>query len=323
MQVMSVTGPVAAEDLGPTLVHEHIIIALPGEELDPRYAPNRELIVQIAVERLKELHGHGIRTLVDPCPIELGRDPQLYAEVSEKSGVQIIFATGFYFEALGIPGYWRARDTEEIAEFYIHELTHGVGKTGLRPGVIKAATGFEVSDNERRILAAAAQAQKAMGCAIITHTEHSRHGDVQQQIFAENGADPGRILIGHQDEQTAWEPIRDLAARGTFVGIDRVGTEALAPDSRRADHAAALVKHGYAGHLCLSQDRVCTLSAARFPFRIPHAAKLDPVQYMQNGRPLSYVFTEFAAMLRERGVSDVDLDTIFRANPRRLLTGMP
>jgi phosphotriesterase-related protein len=322
MQVMSVTGPINAADLGPTLVHEHIIVSMPGEELDPHYAPDRRQIVAIAVDRMQELYAHGVRTLVDPCPIELGRDPELYAEVSEKSGVAIIFATGFYYEALGIPPYWRARETEEIAEFYMRELTHGVGKTGLRPGIIKAATGLDVTDNERRILAAAGQAQKAMGCAIITHTEQSRHGDVQQRIFAENGADPSRILIGHQDEQPDWEPIRDLANGGTFVGIDRVGAEGFAPDTRRADHVAALVREGYGGHVCLSQDRVCTLTAPRFPFRVRAGVVVDPVAYITNGRPLTYVLTGFADMLRERGVADADIDVIFRDNPRRLLTGV-
>src|SRR5262245_31561751 len=60
MQVMSVTGPIAAEDLGRTLVHEHIVISMPGEELDPLYAPDREAIVRIAVERLQELYSHGV-----------------------------------------------------------------------------------------------------------------------------------------------------------------------------------------------------------------------------------------------------------------------
>jgi phosphotriesterase-related protein len=149
MQVMSVTGPVTAAELGRTLVHEHIVVGMPGQELDPTQAPDRRDIVAMAVDKLQELKDHGVDALVDPCPIELGRDPELYAEVSERSGVRIVFATGFYYEASGIPLYWRARDKQEIAELYLHELTHGVGRTGLRPGVIKAATGLEVTPRRR------------------------------------------------------------------------------------------------------------------------------------------------------------------------------
>jgi len=319
--IMSVKGAVGGEELGRTLVHEHIIISLPGEELDPLYLPDRREIIAIATDRLQELRDHGVSTIVDPCPIELGRDPELYATVSEKSGVNIIFATGFYHEQLGIPAYWRARSAEEIADFYLHEISQGVGKTGLRPGVIKAATGTVVTDTERKILAGAAIAQKQAGIAIITHTEHSLHGEVQQDIFAANGADLSRILIGHQDEQVMADPIIKLAERGTFVGIDRVGIEALAPDERRADIVAALLRQGHTHRICLSQDCVCTMSAARFPFPTPPDFTMTPAEYIKKNKPLSYVLTGFSALLKDRGVTEQQLDIIFRNNPRRLLTG--
>jgi phosphotriesterase-related protein len=321
MAVMSVTGPLSGAELGVTLVHEHIVMRAQGEELDPRYAPDRREVVEIATDRLQELAGHGVTAIVDPCPIELGRDPELYAEVSARSGVRIVFATGFYYEAFGIPPYWRARDAEEIAELYLHEIANGVGKTGLRPGVIKAATGVEVTDLERKVLAGAAMAQKESGVAIITHTEHSRHGEVQQDIFAEHGADLSRVLIGHQDEQPTPEPIEALARRGTFVGVDRIGLEFLASDETRADNVAALVKRGFAGQVCLSQDCVCTMTAARFPFPSPKSRRPTPREFTQNNKPLSYVVTNFASRLRERGVTDADIDVMMRDNPRRLLTG--
>ncbi|QZP08998.1 hypothetical protein [Caenibius sp. WL] len=321
MAVMSVTGPIAAAELGATLVHEHIIVGMPGQELDPTQAPDRREIVAMAVDKLQELKAHGVSTIVDPCPIELGRDPELYADVSERSGVNIVFATGFYYEASGIPLYWRARDKEEIAELYLHELENGVGNTGLRPGIIKAATGLDVTPLERTVLAAAAMAQCAADCAIITHTENSRHGDVQQAIFAEHGADPHRILIGHQDEQSDWEAIRQLTEGNTFIGIDRVGYDILAPDERRADHVAALIRNGYVRQVCLSQDCICTMASPRLPFAMPPGYKMTPAAFLAGNKPLSYVVTGFSDLLRERGVTDADLDIIFRDNPRRLLAG--
>jgi phosphotriesterase-related protein len=325
MTVMSVTGPLRGDQLGATLVHEHIVVSMPGEELDPHYAPDRPEIVAMAVDRLQELKSHGVATIVDPCPIELGRDPELYLEVSQKSGVNIVFATGFYMEELGIPMYWRARDANEIAEFYLKELTDGVGRTGFRPGVIKAATGVEVTPAERRVLTAAGMAQKQAGVAIITHTEHSKHGDTQQQIFAEAGADMSRVLIGHQDEQTSPEPMLKLAKRGTFVGVDRIGMEMLAPDDTRADNVTALVKHGHGKQVCLSQDCVCAMTAPRFPFRLPDNIPMEhrpsPKTWPKMTKPMSYVLTDFVPRLLKRGVSQTDIDTIFRDNPRRLLTG--
>jgi phosphotriesterase-related protein len=321
---MSVAGPLNAQDLGRTLVHEHIVISMPGERLDPNFAPDRREIRAMATERLRELKDHGVSTLVDPCPIELGRDPELYAEVSASSGIQIIFATGFYYEGTGLPAYWRAREPEEIADFYLKEINDGVGHTGLRPGVIKAATGLEVTPAEHRCLAGAAIAQKKAGVAIITHTENSRHGDTQQDIFAANGADLSRVLIGHQDEQTSPDPIRKLAKRGTFVGIDRIGL-LLASDETRADHVATLVKEGLARNVCLSQDCVCALTAPRMPFWMP--PEMRPTQtnpqkaWDAMSKPYTYILTHFVPMLKERGVTDDDIDVMLRANPRRLLTG--
>lgn len=321
MQVMSVTGPVAAADLGRVLVHEHITIDMPGQELDPSYKPDIPEIVARAVEQLQKLRDLGVGAIVDPCPIEMGRDPELYATVSEKSGVKIIFATGFYMEAMGIPHYWRARDADEIAEFYLSEISNGVGSTGLRPGIIKAATGLDASPLERKVLAGAAKASAESGVAIITHTENSRHGDVQQAVFAENGADPSRIMIGHQDEQKSAPPIAALAANGTFVGIDRVGLESLASDDHRADMVAELIRGGHRDRICLSQDCVCNSKAAKVPFALSTGVKITIEQFLGNMKPMTHVLTGFADKLRDRGVTNEDIDVIFRDNPRRLLTG--
>jgi phosphotriesterase-related protein len=329
-KVQTVTGPIEAEALGRTLVHEHIVITWAGEQYERRVAFSRADIVARAVEKLAELYDAGFRTFVDPCPIELGRDPELYAEVSQKSGMHVVCTTGFYTEhqGWGLPTYWRARDPEEFAEHYVAELREGIADTGgIRAGAIKAATGFEVTDAERRALSGAALAQREAGVAIITHTQSSRHGDVQQDIFAEHGADLARVLIGHQDEQEDVAAIRALVQRGTFVGIDRVGLEMMAPDARRADHVATLVQEGYTGQVCLSQDHICAVTAARPSFFVPPemraamAARKADIDWQTTDRPLTYITTDFVPMLRERGVTDAAVETILTDNPRRLLAG--
>jgi phosphotriesterase-related protein len=328
--VQTVTGPVDGADLGRTLVHEHIRISYYGEELDPTYSWDRAETVARAVDKMGELLDAGFRTFVDPCPIELGRDPELYAEISSRSGMRIVCTTGFYTEHMGsgLPFYWRAREPEEIAELYVHELTEGIaGTDGIRAGAIKAATGVEVTPAESRCLTGAARAQHEVGCAIITHTENSRHGDVQQDLFADGGADLGRVLIGHQDEQTDVAPIRKLAERGTFVGVDRIGLEILAPDDRRADHVATLVREGFTEQVCLSQDHICALTAPRPSFYVPPehraaaAQRREAIAWQVWQRPYTYILTDFVPRLRERGVTEADVETIFVDNPRRLLAG--
>jgi len=324
MTVMSVLGPLERSALGRVLVHEHLVISQDGEALDPNAGPDRAEILAIAVDQLQKLKDHGVGTIVDPCPIELGRDPEFYAEASQRSGVNVVFATGFYMEAMGLPHYWRARDKEEITELYLKELTDGVGSTGLRPGIIKAATGMEVTNNEVKCLSAAATAQREVGCAIITHTEHSRNGDRQQEIFAENGGNLAQVLIGHQDEHASAKPLIELARRGTFVGVDRVGLTSLASDESRADIVAGVVKAGFAKRICLSHDCVCTLTAPKFPFAAPweHRPK-DLNEFRAKQKPMTYMFTDFLPMLADRGVGAQDMEVILRENPARLLAGEP
>jgi phosphotriesterase-related protein len=322
MGVMSVTGPVDGAELGRTLVHEHIVIGAEGQHLDPAAAPDRREIAERAVDQLQKLKAHGVASIVDPCPIELGRDPELYAEVSERSGVRIIFATGFYWEGFGIPSYWRARDAEEIADLYLKELSDGVGATGLRPGVIKCATGPEVTAQEEKCLTAAGKAQRQAGCAIITHTEGSRQGDRQQDIFAAAGADLSRVMIGHQDQHKTPDPLIALAERGTFVGVDRIGIEIFNSDEVRADNVAAVVKAGFGHRICLSHDCVCAVSSPRLPFAVPLERRpKDVVVWAQNLKPMTHLLSDFVPRLRERGVSEAEVDVILRDNPRRLLTG--
>ena len=117
MQIQTVTGPIGLDELGRTLMHEHLFIAFPGAEFDPSASFDRAGFVAEAVRRLRQLRtDHGVRTFVDPCPIELGRDAALMREIAEKSEMNVVCTTGFYFEEMGLPVYWRARTVDEIAE---------------------------------------------------------------------------------------------------------------------------------------------------------------------------------------------------------------
>lgn len=330
-ELVTVTGPVTHDQLGRVLVHEHVKISYHGESLDPRYGRDREADIGLAVERMHQLREHGVRTFVDPCPIELGRDPELLAEISERSGMQIVCATGFYFEAhtAGIPYYWRQRWPEEIAEFYLHEIEHGIGETGIRPGVIKVATGDPVSRDEHKVVTGAAMAAAESGLPVITHTENSSHGEIQQEIFAAHGVDLSRCLIGHLDQVPGPSVLTEIADRGSFVGIDRVGMTRRVSDDDRARLVAELLASGHGRHVCLSQDHLCFMTAPRPPYWIPRdkAEWFDTVvrpelETEMFDRPHSYIFTEFVPRLRALGIDDATIEEFFVDNPRRLLTGV-
>ena len=324
--VQTVLGPIDTDDLGPTLVHEHVRISYPGDQLDPGYSWDRGACIATSIERMAGLAEHGVRTFVDPCPIDLGRDPELLAEVARQSGMQIVCSTGFYLEHIGIPYYWRVRSAEEVAEFYLHEINKGIGETGIKPGCIKIASGDPPGEHDRKSIAAAAMAAAESGLALISHCENSVGGDVQQEILAENGADHSRAHIGHQGQSTDMDYIRGIADRGSFVGYDRCGYELLAPDDQRADQVMALVEAGHADKVCLSQDHMGCLCSPRMPFRLPEgmAELADSILAGLNDRlheRRDYLFTSLKPDLEKAGLDAATFDSILTDNPRRLFGG--
>src|SRR5207237_9964690 len=132
-----VPGPIDTDDLGPTLVHEHVRISYPGDQLDPGYSWDRGACIATGVERMAGLAEHGVRTFVDPCPIDLGRDPELLAEVARQSGMQIVCSTGFYLEHIGIPYYWRVRSQEDSEAVYRDHDGKGIVGSGPKSGYVK------------------------------------------------------------------------------------------------------------------------------------------------------------------------------------------
>lgn len=325
--VQTVLGPIDAADMGPTLVHEHIVFAYPGDELDPTDTWSRADAIEVAVERMAQLLDYGIRTFVDPCAIEMGRDPELMAEVSQRSGMNVVCATGFYKEEAGLPYYWRVRSSEEVAELYLHEIENGIRSTGIKPGIIKVACSDPISEHEPAIMKAAAIAARASGLTVITHCENSLGGDVQQQIFAENGVDLARVMIGHQDQAEKAQQLVDVVERGSFVAVDRIGLEILAPDTHRIELIKGVLEAGHQDRICLSQDHICSLRSARFPYKIPDhlkefADQLLPFVLDQiHGRPHTFIFTDFWPKLEAAGVSRATFDSILTDNPRALFGG--
>jgi len=325
VQVQTVLGPVGLDKLGRTLMHEHLFIAFPGAEFDPAAIFDRAGFVAEAVKRLRQLREeHGVRTFVDPCPIELGRDAAMMAEIAEKSEMNVVCTTGFYFEAMGLPVYWRARTTEEIAELYIREITHGIGNTGVRAGAIKVATGAPaITPLERKFLDAACIAQRATGVPIITHTQDGVCGPEQAQAFGEGGVETHRCLIGHCCGNPDPAYHRRVVETGAYIGFDRIGILRLQPDEVRADNLVRLVRAGYGAHVMMSQDRHCGwLGKMARQMSPEEQAHIDQRKAAGDWPPpYTYMFTDFVPMLRERGLRDEEIFSILEENPRRFFAG--
>ena len=325
MHVQTVTGPIGLDQLGRTLMHEHLFIAFAGAEFDPSARFDRPEFVAEAVRRLKQLRiEHGVRSFVDPCPIELGRDAALMREIAEKSEMNVVCTTGFYFEEMGLPIYWRARTVEEIAGLYIREITYGIGTTGIKAGAIKVATGAPaITALEHKFLEAACLAQKATGVPIITHTQDGHAGPEQQAAFAKGGVAAHRCLIGHCCGNADPAYHQRVVDGGSYIGFDRIGLLRYQPDEIRADNLVKLVKNGHRAQIMMSQDRHCGW-LGKFARQISpqEQAKMDALRAEGQWPPhYTYLFTDFVPMLKERGLTEQEIFSMLDENPRRFFAG--
>jgi phosphotriesterase-related protein len=307
LQVQSVLGEVKAEALGMTLVHEHVVSGLSGVFLDWRYAVDRQQVIIRACEALKRAGQHGLKTFVDATTIEMGRDPELLAEVSSRSDTTIICSSGLYASQYGLPTHFREMTVNELADLYIEELMTGIAGTGIRSGVIKVATSDEEpSGSEMKVLQAAAIAQQRAGVPIITHTT-GRGGDRQAALLIEQGVAADSLVIGHVDHKNSSPRyLARILRSGASIAFDRVGNESFLSDSIRAGLFAGLIGDGYLDQLFLSMDSSISWVGPIYP-----AAR-------SASEPCVHLFAKFMPMLRRMGVADEAIERVLVENPLRL-----
>lgn len=318
--IATVTGTATPDQLGTTLMHEHLLIGYPGWEAEAvaDRAARREHVAR-CVERMRELHALGLRTLVDPCPIDLGRDVELMAEVAQASGVRIVCATGLYKEDEGATAYFKFRRhwgdaLGEMTDLFVRELTEGVGETGIRAGVIKVATGAgRITPYEETVLRAAARAHQATGAPITTHTDQGTMGPAQLALLAEEGVPAHAVVVGHSCGSSDLHYHLEMLDRGAVLGFDRFGLEILKPDRERLAALIGLLGLGFERQLVLSHDTVWCWRGR---------APVLPADLLPCWKP-TYVFETIVPRLRAAGVTDEKVRTMLIDNPRRYFAGEP
>ncbi len=310
--INTVTGTISPEQLGTTLMHEHLLIGWAGWELDsaaPKF--DRKTALKNCTERLKETRDLGLQTFVDPCPMDIGRDVTFMAEVAEATKVNIVCATGLYKEDLGNTAYFKQRTIDDIADVYVSEIEKGIGGTGIRAGIIKCATGKgQVTKYEDMCLRAASRAHKKTGVPITTHTEEGTMGREQLDIFASEGVDLRHVIIGHSCGSADLRYHTDMLDRGCLLGFDRFGLDFVQPDKLRLAALIGLAGVGYESQIVLSHDSVaCWLGRGmELP---PELAK-----GVENWTP-THVFKNIVPALKRAGVSDAKVKSMLVENPRR------
>ncbi len=305
--VETARGPVATAELGPTLMHEHIVTRSPGVQENWPHLWDRNAILAMAEKKMADLYERGIRSIVDLTTVDLGRDIGLVADVARRSRVHVIVATGVWWMP---QRYFSAHGVDHVAGLFIKDITEGIGTSGIKAAIIKCATDTAgVTQVIENVLRASARAQKATGVPISTHTwAAGRTGEAQQAIFAQEGVDLSRVIIGHSGDSENLDYLRGLMERGSTIGMDRFGLEHFLPTAKRVDVLAKLCAEGYAGKMVLSHDANC------WSDMLSEDAK-------RRTRPLwhyNHIPDDILPALRKAGVSDDHIDQMLVRNPRAI-----
>ena len=95
--VNSVLGPLDVAHLGFTLPHEHLFTASAGifQTYPELFGEFDEFTHQLE-STLRDAHSGGVQTLIDVSTLDLGRDVRLLADMSRRTGVNVICATGIW-----------------------------------------------------------------------------------------------------------------------------------------------------------------------------------------------------------------------------------
>ena len=320
VMINAVTGPVDSSTLGFTLTHEHVCSVSAGFwQAWPELFGGREAFLDQVSAELAEAKQEGVDTFVDVTTIDLGRDIRLIREAAERSEMTIIACTGHWLDP---SRSMSARTVDELTAFFTREIEEGIEGTDIRAGIIKVANddpgeeGRQLTEFGEKVLRAAARAHLTTGVPITTHAgARNRWGENQADVFEDEGVDPSRVYIGHSDDTDSMGYLTGLLKRGYWIGLDRLpfGSFFAPTFEERADVAAALVAEGYGDKVCLSHD---------FPLGLG-LAPTDRWEGFRGGNPDGILFIQrkFLPALRDRGVTDAQIDQLTRENPRRYFEG--
>jgi predicted metal-dependent phosphotriesterase family hydrolase len=308
--VRTVLGDIDPADMGVTYAHEHLVIdGGRPVEMSPDF-----LLADIdrLSDELRDAEAAGLQTAIDAMPADCGRNPAKLAELSRRTGVNIVAATGLHHERFYGPSHWSLRASEEwLADLFVADITEGIDerdyggstvrRTDIRAGIVKVA-GSEGGPSARDlpIFHAAAAAHARTGVPVHTHCEAGTGALEQIRLLVENGVPAERISLSHVDKVVDRGYHRDLLASGAFAVYDqafRWGDR----DNGTLQLLEWAIADGLAGQVMLGMD----------------AARQGYYRAFGGSPGLTFLLCEFSEAMEARGIGAGMRRSLFVDNPAR------
>jgi phosphotriesterase-related protein len=336
-QIVTVLGPIAPEELGKTLSHEHLLfdlralweqpppdrawVADAAPTLENRAEIARDLYYSrptlflddpaIAIDEAARFKAAGGRSIVDLTTIGLAPNPDALHSISIDTGLHVVAGAGYY-RAKTLPADDLDLPIEAIADQLEGWLTEGMYGTTVRAGLLgELGTASPIRPFEERQLRAAARVQRATGTAINVHPDLWSHEHLRiLDILEDAGADLGKVALSHCDQLIEPEWHARIAERGVFLDFDTFGAEftyesdgSREPlDTERIDCLRRLMDAGRSGQLLLSHDICSRLQLHRL-----------------DGPGYDHILRNIVPALQRAGATPADIDRMLVDNPRRFL----
>jgi phosphotriesterase-related protein len=345
---MTVEGPVPVSDLGFILPHEHILID-PSSFFVPIPSPvekyredapvslanlswvryntrhSRDCLSKLdfdaALHEVNLFSKSGGDTILDLTSREMGRDPVNLSQISRRTGIHIIIGTGFYTAGTH-PPMVETSSVEELAADMIAEIKEGVDGTGTKAGIIgEIGCSWPLGAGERKVLEAAAIAQRQTGLAITIHPSRNEAGPSDAiGVLRSAGADLGRVVICHMDRCGYTLGTRvNILASGCYVEYDLFGKEGYYPagpaladghlpdmpnDVARIKEIADLIERGWGDRILISHDNCLKTNFT-----------------LWGGPGFAHIIDHAIPYMRVYGYAEGQIRQLTRINPARMLTG--
>lgn len=318
--VETVRGAVDAADLGRTYMHEHIfVLSADVQQNFPEEWGAEEDRIEDAVQKLSALADAGVRTIVDPTVIGLGRYIPRIRRIAERvPQLNIIAATGLYTYD-DVPFYFHYRGPalsemvgedvpDPMVDMFVKDIQEGIAGTGVKAGLLKCAIDHQgMTSGVERVMRAVAQAHLVTGVPITVHTHPGSETGVDvQRVLGEAGVDPQRVVLGHSGDTTDIGYLTRMAEAGFILGMDRMGINLETTMEDRAETVIEMCRRGFASQMVLSQDASCYID-----WLDPEVMKMLPQWHYL------HIEQDVLPYMRERGVSDEDITTMLVGTPAR------
>ncbi len=338
MKAIGVTGPIPEEEIGTTLMHEHLLFDFRHSWDPPESASRRRVAEQpVEMKRLGVLqhdpflirdnlfHGNvrraseelrafvevGGQTVVEASTTNGGRDPVGLRRISRRTGLNIVMGAGYYIDS-SLDESFRQRPLEDVTDELIGDVRNGAAGTGVRAGFIgEIGTSSPVTEAEKKSLRAAARAQSETGAPLMIHLDGwAREAHPVLDLVEEEGADTKRTVLCHMNpswnDQTYQQ---ELASRGAYLSYDMMGMTYFYPpdkpcptDTQALQGVRDLIEAGFTDRVLLSQDVFLKSMLKAF-----------------GGLGYDHVFTSLLPYYEAADITSEQRRVIFEQNPRTLL----